>query len=215
LCPRGCNAIDVGVFWGAVAQKLQDYANKVWAFEPNPEQFEFLKRCKLPKVEVIKCALSDTVGYTQMRVPLTKTGHGTIEPNNTLYNEKYKTHEVSCQKLDSFRLKNIGFIKIDVEGHELSVLRGGQNTISRFKPNILLESNDRYYKNHYHEVVKFMKDLGYKPYVLIDEAIYECNGSSDLEKRASDNIILIHKTKTVQSGSGNIKKQPSLQTPSL
>ena len=197
MCPAGCNAIDVGVLWGAVAQKLQDYASEVWAFEANPKQVKFLQRCRFPKVRVIHCALSDASGYASMRVPTDRTGHGTIEPDNNLSNRECNIYKVPCQTLDSFEIGNIGFIKIDVEGHELSVLRGGQKTISRSKPNILLESNDKYFTNHYNKVADFMKNLGYEPYILAENTIYKFNCSKDLEKRVSDNIIFIHKTRTM------------------
>ena len=43
--------------------------------------------------------------------------------------------------LDSYELSNINFIKIDVEGHEEKVLRGGVQTLERNQwPPILFES---------------------------------------------------------------------------
>lgn len=42
-------------------------------------------------------------------------------------------------RLDDFELTNVGFIKIDVEGHELAVLRGASKTIEREQPNLMVE----------------------------------------------------------------------------
>jgi hypothetical protein len=41
--------------------------------------------------------------------------------------------------LDEFELTNVGFVKIDVEGHELAVLRGASKLIERERPNVFVE----------------------------------------------------------------------------
>jgi hypothetical protein len=41
--------------------------------------------------------------------------------------------------LDDLKLENVGFVKIDVEGHEAEVLRGAANIITRDRPNFLIE----------------------------------------------------------------------------
>jgi FkbM family methyltransferase len=57
--------------------------------------------------------------------------------DNILCKEK-----VILKTLDSYNLKDISFIKIDVEGAELDVLQGGVNTIKESNPHILFECND-------------------------------------------------------------------------
>lgn len=63
--------------------------------------------------------------------------------------------------LDEFRLKNKltppNFMKIDVEGHELEVLKGAIKTISTYKPIILLES----FQGRYQQVNDFLNGLCY------------------------------------------------------
>ena len=50
-------------------------------------------------------------------------------------------YEVEVKSLDSYKLMNIGFIKIDVEGYELAVLKGALQTIQNSQyPPILFES---------------------------------------------------------------------------
>lgn len=67
--------------------------------------------------------------------------------------------------LDLLKLKPF-FIKIDVEGHELHVLRGAVETLKRYKPILLLELQNF---EHYEEVRNFLKDL---EYLLYDWPIY-------------------------------------------
>src|SRR5205823_431391 len=47
--------------------------------------------------------------------------------------------EVPVKKLDDYRFDQVGFIKIDVEGHEQAVIEGAFETIARSKPVILVE----------------------------------------------------------------------------
>ena len=50
-----------------------------------------------------------------------------------------KTVVAPMRTLDSFQLTQVGFIKIDVEGHEEAVLRGGLATLKREMPNLMIE----------------------------------------------------------------------------
>ena len=58
--------------------------------------------------------------------------------------------------LDTFNLKNISFIKIDVEGYELNLLKGALNTIEKNKPMIFIEK-----KKDYDDLKNFLYDLNY------------------------------------------------------
>ena len=42
-------------------------------------------------------------------------------------------------------LENVDFIKVDVEGYELEVLKGSENTIKSFKPVIFIEIAKNFY----------------------------------------------------------------------
>ena len=66
--------------------------------------------------------------------------------------------------MDSFGFKDVDFIKIDVEGHELRVLKGAIETISTHRPTIILEENDRiegWGKGKKFDAMDFLKTLGY------------------------------------------------------
>ena len=69
------------------------------------------------------------------------------------------------KKLDSIKLENkIGFIKIDVEGHELEVIEGALNTIKMNKPVLLIEIEERHSKRMVNESIKYIKNIGYNCY---------------------------------------------------
>jgi FkbM family methyltransferase len=61
--------------------------------------------------------------------------------------------------LDTFALKKCNFIKIDVEGMEIDVLRGAVGLITRFKP-VLYVENDREEKSD--NLIRFIDSLGYR-----------------------------------------------------
>ena len=52
--------------------------------------------------------------------------------------------DIICVKLDLFLefFENISWIKIDVEGHEMEVLKGMMEIIKLYKPNIVVENDD-------------------------------------------------------------------------
>ena len=69
---------------------------------------------------------------------------------------------IECKKLDDLNLSNIGYIKIDVEGHELQTLLGLENTIRTNMPNIMIEIHDSSATKYI--VFDFIERMGYKKY---------------------------------------------------
>ena len=67
-------------------------------------------------------------------------------------------------KLDSLELDNIDYIKIDVEGNELDVLKGAIDTIIKNKPIIELEYNNlsKRFNVELNDIIIFLKKLNYK-----------------------------------------------------
>ena len=71
-----------------------------------------------------------------------------------------KTIEVKT--LDSFELKNIAYMKIDVEGFELPVLQGAVKTIKESKPFIHVEMKTKRMLDKREDFEKFFKTIDYK-----------------------------------------------------
>jgi FkbM family methyltransferase len=66
---------------------------------------------------------------------------------------------VQVMTLDDLRLDRLDLIKIDVEGMEEAVLRGGTETIRRLRPTLYVE-NDRVGSSA--ALIRFVRDLGYR-----------------------------------------------------
>ena len=91
---------------------------------------------------------------------LYQLGAASIHPENE-FNESKKVN-VRMEKLDNIQIKNIGFIKIDVEGHELEVIKGAKETINKYNPILLVEIEKRHSKRPVKETINFINNLGYE-----------------------------------------------------
>jgi FkbM family methyltransferase len=91
------------------------------------------------KVTPHRCALGNEAGTADYYIRSEDGGGNGMKCLNA-QDELRKRILVETRTLDSFRLENVGCIKIDVEGFEKEVLMGSTETIRRWKPTILFES---------------------------------------------------------------------------
>lgn len=164
VCPRGCVALDVGANHGAYTWTLRNIASEVHAFEPNP-QLIFDLRCAFAfdwHVRVHCVALSDAARNATLRVPLRGDGMATIDAANDLSELATRAVSVRTARLDDYRLEDVGFIKIDVEGHELAVLRGARELLRRDHPTLLVEAAEWHRPNAVASVRLMLQGLGYR-----------------------------------------------------
>jgi hypothetical protein len=70
--------------------------------------------------------------------------------------------------LDGQNLRGIGFIKIDVEGHEEKVIRGGLETLRREKPVLVIEIEKRHTGRPAGETHRLIESLGYAGFFFQD-----------------------------------------------
>jgi len=73
-------------------------------------------------------------------------------------------------KLDDFDLPKVDFMKLDVEGHELKILKGAMNLINRDFPDIILESMENGHGAP-EKIDPFMKSIGYR---MVESFGYYC-----------------------------------------
>jgi len=124
-------------------------------------------------VEIHQVALSDRNGTTTIRVPRGKPTRSTISDANPLADleREIDAFEVEIRTLDSFDLSDVGFLKIDTEGHEIEVLAGAADTLQRNRPTVLVEAEERHRKDVVRDVSSYLADFGYGGYFLRDNAI--------------------------------------------
>jgi len=161
---EGTEILDIGANIGYNSLMFSDYG-PTYAFEPLFHKIVQLNidNNKLKhKMYSIPFALSDKNDVVDMYLPnaVKNTGLRNYGGSSmyTFEGTDYTTEtKVDCKRLDDIYIGKTSFIKIDVEGHELEVLKGAENTIRRCMPTILIEIHN-FEKS---EVPIFMKSLGY------------------------------------------------------
>lgn len=170
FCDRKSNAIDVGGNTGLYAFYLSRLARKVHVFEPNPICLDQIARIKRRNMVIHNLALSNHSGEAIMRFDPNNTGIGTIEGANRLDQNsgirRIVEQSVKICPLDDLGLENISFIKIDVEGHEPSVLRGAIRLLGTEKPILLIEIENRHNPHSFEEIDRLLAGLGYSAWRL-------------------------------------------------
>ncbi len=192
------DALDIGVYRGIYSYQLSKNFNMVHSFEPNPFLFPYLNK-NLKKIiknlNLYNLALSDKDGEAKLKLPirttsmfqsnieeLYKLGAASIHPYKT-FND-FKEVNVKKTKLDNIKIGNkIGFIKIDVEGHEYEVIEGGKQTILENKPILLIEIEKRHSNRSVDSSINHINKLGYKSYYVKNNKLLL---SDTLEDKANE-----------------------------
>jgi FkbM family methyltransferase len=207
LCDASCVSLDVGANRGIYSYLMRQHSRSVIAFEPNPFYANFV-RGALRDIKVIEAAVSDHEGTSVLRVPLSEpiAGMGTIEAENTLDRLPVQQIEISILTLDSLKLPKVGFMKIDIEGHELAALRGAAATIEDGLPNLLIEADERHRKDAVISVIEFLSKFGYTGLFHVHGKLHpirEFNPSTHQNSSPGgepyvNNFIFVHKSKMTQ-----------------
>ncbi len=146
-------AVDVGANKGSYLWALSRAVpqGRVIAFEPQPKLVEYLRTAVvsngLKNIQIEPVGVSSQPGKLVLAIPGNKVGSpgASFEPH--IRNQPNAgAVEVTVTTLDEYFANEqlrIGAIKIDVEGHELSVLRGAHETIRRHAPAIVVECEGR------------------------------------------------------------------------
>jgi FkbM family methyltransferase len=161
----GMVVLDVGANIGVhtvFLAKVTGPAGRVYSFEPQPTLFHVL--CanlvlnQLTNVFAIHAALGAVPGTVNVpNIGYTSRGNfGGIALDNRADGEP-----MTATTLDALNLTQCDLIKIDVEGMECDVLRGGTMTLSRLKP-ILYVENDRAAKSA--ELIRRLFEFRYRLY---------------------------------------------------
>ena len=164
LCDKNNESIDIGAAGGSYTFLLLKHSLKVHAFEPIKTAFFNLQKrfSYSKKLYLYNSAISEITGNFELKIPISDLGKSTLEMDNSLNNLEYKTEMTKTHKLDDFSFDNIDLIKIDVEGHEGSVLKGAIKTIEKNKPSIIIEMEERHKVNTIKTNSDFFLDRGYR-----------------------------------------------------
>ena len=167
-------AIDIGANIGLWSMDLSKYFNKLVCFEPNPLCQEYLiKNINMKNSKVYNYALGESEESKKLILHPNNSGASSFvnrtkidikDDGTKIYGEFPKEApraEVTVKKLDTFNFNKINFIKIDVQGFELNVLKGANKTLKKNNPVLCIEEDDS--KNSL--VIPYLEELNFE---LID-----------------------------------------------
>lgn len=150
------NVLNAGANLGLVCLPISLFCNKVYAFEPIPNTFEYLKKNiennNINNIEIFNCALGDVENILQMepygwdKTP-NDSGHSVIINKSYNYSckdqyipkDKDKIIDVITKTIDSYNFDALDILLLDTEGYEPYVIEGAKNSIQKHKPYIIIE----------------------------------------------------------------------------
>ena len=123
--------VDLGCYDGKDAinfkNAIHDYAAEIYAFEPNPSNYT---KCK-QALSSYQNSFVYNLGVGDKATSLYMSGGGEMAH----ISEQENSIKIVVDKLDNIlKSKNVGFIKMDVEGFELAAIKGAKSIIAEQKP---------------------------------------------------------------------------------
>lgn len=156
LVKPGQSVLDVGANFGLYTKFLSEAVGSeghVYAFEPTFDMYKVLRynveSLAMRNTNVFQMACSESVSELNFYIP--KRPDGTLNyyeaslEKNTIAGA-FEECRVPATSLDRFCaahvLGKVDFIKCDVEGHEIAVLKGATKILTDHRPKIFLEVNE-------------------------------------------------------------------------
>lgn len=163
-------ALDIGANIGNHALFFADIFARVIAFEPNPRTFKLLEfNCYDSDVVPLNLGLSSADGALDFLVLPSNVGGSCIVTDTNDEVPREHLSKIQVRRLDALSevaALEIALIKIDVEGHELDVLRGASETLTRARPVIVFEQLKREIHDGTSDVIEFLRGRDYKFYTI-------------------------------------------------
>jgi len=169
------NIIDLGSNIGTHSVIYSTYTSRiVYSFEPQKMVYDILteniKINKCHNVITFNFGGSDKHDIFYMNAFYdSKENQGAFricDPSNQTKN----LVKIECRQIDSLNLENIGYIKIDVEGHEYQCIKGMLNTIKKYNPVIAIEIHDN--SSTRTDILNLLYELKYKNYYKLSHCDY-------------------------------------------
>jgi FkbM family methyltransferase len=180
LVKPGDFVLDIGAnvgWYTAILSKLVGEQGMVYSIEPIQNTFQLLSfvigKLQLKNVELLNYAISEIDGSAIMEIPLHDYGGPNFYQARIISHERFgnqlQEHKVHLKSIDSlfFESQSIfTFIKCDVEGHELSVIKGASCFLHQSKPAWLVEvsGNPDDDRSHSWELFNILRELNYAAY---------------------------------------------------
>src|SRR3984893_3058668 len=159
IVPEGAVTIDVGANCGLYTRKLARLSSRVYAFEPSHKMADLLTHHQPASVSVHEIAISVQTRNAELFIPQDDHqliyGLASLEPAASAWSREVVSVNVPTARLDAIVHQDVAFVKIDVEGHELSVLNGAVKLLDQSQPVFLVEAEDRHRERATRSIFEF------------------------------------------------------------
>lgn len=202
----GMTFFDIGANQGIytlLAGKKVSKGGKVISFEPVPSQFKKLKRnLKINRINnVITEPLAVGVEIETVNMYVCLGGDEALSslrlPTEDIKSKK-SIIQVPVTTIDEYvkknNISNIDFVKIDVEGGELNVLKGMTETLKTIRPIFMCEVQDKrtvQWGYSASEICKFLENRDYSWFIANSDGMLEFSESKDEHNIAGENLIAV------------------------
>jgi FkbM family methyltransferase len=184
--------IDVGGNRGVYAYNMWRLGASVEVFEPNPTCLRVLTAWAKGKsnVNLYPVALSSHTGSANLHIPVDKLGveHDSSASIEHAGFDQSRDELVSLRTLDSYGFQDVSLIKIDVEGHEYSVIEGAAKTIALWRPAILVEVEHRHTSRQITEVFDKVERMGYRGFFVEGSKIRRLDQFNIADHQSIENL---------------------------
>ncbi len=146
--------IDVGAWCGTWAVEMQQFCDRLQAFEPNALNFKCLEQ-NISKYNNINC-YQFALGDKETMLSITE------DQFTQAIRIDEKEGKIPVKTIDSFGWTDVDLIKIDVEGYEMKVLEGANETLENVKFLMIeLNNNTKKYGSSNGKIEEHLKELGF------------------------------------------------------
>lgn len=185
--------VDIGANIGwftMLASTIVGTTGEIYSFEPRIDTFTNLRRSVAASglekiVRLYNAGVSDSAGKAFINSAIGTDNPGGSFVTSEVLSGHVDSNEIDLVTIDSLNLKNVAFIKIDVEGSEFPALRGAIDTIVESKPTIMTEINPVALRNiskiSPDEYISWIIGLGYEVEIIDGE-----RGGEKIDRFPSD-----------------------------
>lgn len=154
--------IDIGANRGMYSFYYSRHFKNVECFEPIKETTTRLACLNKKNISIHNIGLSNKNESKTLYIPYKNNNIATpLASINKPSHFDYLKRKIDLKTLDDFNFKDVDFIKIDVEGNELNVLKGAIKTIQEWTPILLIEIEQRHNTQNIVSIFNFIQSHGY------------------------------------------------------
>ena len=188
LCDRSLVSLDIGAHHGIYTLGTSLFSRRVVAVEPQYHLAQALRESMPPRATLVEGALSREPGKATLKIPLREWDSRSHLDFGGEDDSGWRSQRVSLFRMDDIVQEPVGFVKIDVEGHEREVLEGALRIIGSDKPSFLIEIEEGHRSGSVADIANFMEGHGYRSF-FVDGDLIRPIREFDIDRHQSTALI--------------------------